>query len=65
MDHIDQFLATTAVDSENFNAAIRASIGLAKRTLNKYYSLTDFSDVYRIAMGPISIMFSLCAADEP
>ncbi len=31
--------------------AICAAVGLAKKTLDKYYSLTDASKVYRIAMG--------------
>lgn len=50
MDHIDQHLSTLAVDKK-YSAALRAALGTAKRTLNRYYSMTDFSDTYRIAMG--------------
>ncbi|EJD49362.1 hypothetical protein AURDEDRAFT_23274, partial [Auricularia subglabra TFB-10046 SS5] len=49
MDHIDQVFSDQSV-SHKFNAAIRASLGLAKKTLNRYYSATDYSDLYRIAM---------------
>ncbi|EJD50329.1 hypothetical protein AURDEDRAFT_46072, partial [Auricularia subglabra TFB-10046 SS5] len=49
MDHIDQVFSDQSVDHK-FNAAIRASLGLAKKTLNRYYSVTDYSDLYRIAM---------------
>jgi hypothetical protein len=34
-----------------FILAIRAALKLGTRLLNKYYSLTDDSEVYRIAMG--------------
>ncbi|TFY51080.1 hypothetical protein EVG20_g11174 [Dentipellis fragilis] len=49
MDHIDSTLATSATDM-SLNAAIRASLGITKRTLNRYYNLTDSSELYRIAM---------------
>jgi hypothetical protein len=35
----------------SYNPAIRYAIQFAKKTLNKYYSLTDSSEVYQIAMG--------------
>jgi hypothetical protein len=50
MDHIDQKLSTDSLD-EKFDPAIRASLGLAKKVLNRYYNMTDWSEVYRIAMG--------------
>ena len=30
---------------------MRAALGIGKRTLNRYYNKTDYSEVYRIAMG--------------
>ncbi len=60
MDHIDQVLGThiiekvmpdKSVKTVKLQPAIRASLALAKKTLNKYYSKTDFTDTYRIAMG--------------
>ena len=50
MDRLDKELATFCVD-ESLEPAIRAAASLAKATLNRYYSLTDQSDTYRIAMG--------------
>jgi hypothetical protein len=51
MDHIDQVFTNCIIKKEQLEPAIRAALGLAKRTLNRYYSLTDLSEVYRIAMG--------------
>jgi len=50
MDHLDQHLATSALDL-SLPASIRAAATLGKRTLNMYYTMTDHSEVYRIAMG--------------
>ncbi|KZV90025.1 hypothetical protein EXIGLDRAFT_597949, partial [Exidia glandulosa HHB12029] len=58
MDHIDGVLSTQSI-TMSFNPAIRASLVLAKRTLNRYYSATDWSDVYRIAMGMFRHTISL------
>jgi hypothetical protein len=50
MDHIDQHLATSAVDP-TLSHAMQAAATIGKQTLNKYYSATDHSEIYRIAMG--------------
>jgi NOL1/NOP2/fmu family ribosome biogenesis protein len=50
MDLIDQKL-TTYSHNKKYRASIRAAVSLAKKTLNRYYELTDSSEVYRIAMG--------------
>jgi hypothetical protein len=50
MDHIDETLTTHSLDHK-FEPSIRAALGIAKKTLNRYYNVTDQSDVYRIAMG--------------
>ena len=43
---------------------MQATIVAAKKTLNRYYSLTDSSDLYQIAMGNIITLFSgLCDSD--
>ncbi|TRM61686.1 hypothetical protein BD626DRAFT_570400 [Schizophyllum amplum] len=49
MDDIDMMLTTAEHDTAR-PRAIRAAVTVAKRTLNRYYALTDGSDVYRIAM---------------
>jgi hypothetical protein len=53
MDHIDQVFTNCILKKELLEPAIRAALGLAKRTLNRYYSLTDKSEVYRIAMSAL------------
>jgi len=37
--------------SAKYSAGIHAAIRIGKQTLDRYYSLTDASEVYRIAMG--------------
>ncbi len=51
MDHIDSILTTANVSHRKYCNAIRVACGLAKRVLDLYYSLTDSSTTYRIAMG--------------
>jgi len=50
MDHIDETLTNNSLDPE-FEPSIHAALGIAKKTLNKYYNATDQSEVYHIAMG--------------
>ena len=40
----------------NYHVAIMAAMKLASKKLNRYYSLTDNSSIYRIAMG-LAIFF--------
>ncbi|KAG1760279.1 hypothetical protein EDD22DRAFT_761708, partial [Suillus occidentalis] len=49
MDMINRKLTTDSITC-TYEPAIRASLGLAKKTLNRYYSMTDWSEVYWIAM---------------
>ena len=42
---------TTAADDQTVMPALRAALRIGKKLLNKYYSLTDHSDVYRISVG--------------
>jgi hypothetical protein len=51
MDHIDSMFTNGIIQNEHLDPAIRAALGLAKCTLNRYYSRTDSSVVYRIAMS--------------
>ncbi|KAF8667473.1 hypothetical protein AX14_006338 [Amanita brunnescens Koide BX004] len=50
MDYIDEIFTTGLLNDQRLDPAIHAAIGLAKKTLNRYYSKTDTSDLYRIAM---------------
>jgi len=51
IDYIDETFTTRMLSKETLDLAFRVAIWLAKRTLNRYYSLTDSSPVYRIAMS--------------
>jgi hypothetical protein len=42
---------TAAVENINYSPALRAALSLGKNLLDKYYSLSDDSEVYRIATG--------------
>jgi hypothetical protein len=56
MDRIDEVLATNALDDQ-YLISIKAALSMVKRTLNRYYSKTDLSDVYRIAMSKLLLGF--------
>ena len=62
MDHIDEVLSSQSLD-RRYDVSIRASLGLAKKTLNRYYSITDMSEVYRIAMGMYLMDLSTSSAN--
>ena len=49
MDHLDQHLTTSTLDLA-LPASIHAATTLGKHTLNKYYIMTDHSEVYQIVM---------------
>jgi len=49
MNHIDQHLATAARNNA-YKPCIQAAIAMGKKLLNKYYSYTDHSELYWIAM---------------
>jgi hypothetical protein len=50
MDHLDQHLATASLN-RNYVPAVRVALAIGKAKLNRYYNLTDSSEVYRITMG--------------
>lgn len=50
MDRVDEHLATAA-ENPQYSVALRSALAIGKRILNKYYNKTDYSEVYRIAMG--------------
>ncbi|KAF5364882.1 hypothetical protein D9757_015275 [Collybiopsis confluens] len=50
MDAIDEALATGMVDSEEVSDPIKHALAIGKRTINKYYALSDDSNIYRMAM---------------
>ncbi|KAF8547112.1 hypothetical protein OG21DRAFT_1425432, partial [Imleria badia] len=50
MDHINHQLQMFAQD-QKYLPSIHAAVSLARKTLNRYYLLTDNSEVYRIVMS--------------
>jgi hypothetical protein len=51
MDYINKVLTANADLSAEFSSPVKAALMMGKKTLDRYYSITDMSDVYRIAMG--------------
>jgi hypothetical protein len=51
MDHIDSKFTDFTLPANQKHPAICAAVAIDKKTLNKYYSLTDRSELYRIAMS--------------
>ncbi|XP_006462317.1 hypothetical protein AGABI2DRAFT_54349, partial [Agaricus bisporus var. bisporus H97] len=49
MDDIDETLQTS-IDDKKYSTALLHALTLGRRTLNKYYSHTDASELYRIAL---------------
>jgi hypothetical protein len=49
MDRIDTALRTTGPTA--LNPSVKHALVFARKHLDKYYSKTDLSNVYRIAMG--------------
>jgi hypothetical protein len=55
MDHIDHELTKYSINRKYLHS-IRSGVSLAKETLNHYYSRTDHSEVYRIAMSKYDML---------
>ena len=50
------------VDNYKYSPAVRAAVKLGSSLLEKYDVLIDHSDVYRIAMGTVSLLLVLYAS---
>ena len=46
MDHIDTVFTDACQWTSKFSPAVQAAIQIAKKTLNRYYSLTDALELY-------------------
>ncbi|KAJ3746924.1 hypothetical protein EV360DRAFT_57277, partial [Lentinula raphanica] len=51
MDIIDRSFASGIVNNQALSVPVRHALSLGKRTLNKYYELTDESYIYRLAIS--------------
>ena len=54
MDYINKVLVSNATNN-NFSLSIQAALSMSKKTLNRYYSKTDDSELYQIAIGAFHI----------
>jgi hypothetical protein len=59
MDHIDTILASQSLERA-LDTPIRLALAMGKKTLNRYYTLTDSAEVYRIAMSKCRFSFFDC-----
>ncbi|KAE9392848.1 hypothetical protein BT96DRAFT_748408, partial [Gymnopus androsaceus JB14] len=50
MDAIDETFTTGIINKQILSKPIRHALTIDKKTLNKYYTLTDESHIYRVAM---------------
>lgn len=57
MDYLDAQLTASALNPL-YADSIKSAIALGKRTLNRYYDMTDHSEIYRIAMGELPLILS-------
>ena len=56
MDTIDCVFTTASMDGEDF-LPIKLGLELGRRIMNKYYNLTDESEIYRVSIGIFSFCF--------
>lgn len=56
MDFIDKTLTSNSVNL-NLNLSIYTALGIAKKTLSRYYDTTDQSKVYQITMGTFLLSY--------
>lgn len=64
MDAIDEAFASGIVENHQLCAPLCHALSIGKKTLNKYYALTDNSDIYRIAMGMFLTTITSMSADD-
>lgn len=60
MDRIDALLSDAPV--EPLSPSVKYALKFARKSINKYYSKTDSSNVYRIAMGKFLDIFYFYSA---
>lgn len=56
MDAIDHAFTTASMDGDQFSLPIKIALDLGKRIMNKYYNLTDESEIYRVSIGTLSVL---------
>ena len=51
MDTIDCAFTTASMDGEEICLPIKLGLAIGKRIMNKYYNLTDESEIYRVSIS--------------
>ena len=51
MDTIDRVFTTASMGGEEFCLPIKLGLELGKRIMNKYYNLSDESEIYHVSIG--------------
>jgi hypothetical protein len=59
MDTIDRCFATASMDDARFPLPLKVALDLGKRIMNKYYDLTDESEIYRVSISKFNTPFLL------
>ena len=57
MDAIDRAFTTASMGGNHFSLPIKVTLDLGKCIINKYYNLTDESEIYQVSIG-MSAVFS-------
>jgi hypothetical protein len=56
MDAIDHAFTMASIDGDHFSLPIKITLKLGKHIMNKYYNLTDESEIYRVSIGMLSVL---------
>jgi hypothetical protein len=59
MDRIDAMLSSSS--TEPLSPSVKHALSFARKIMDKYYSKTDLSNVYRIAMGMFLMVSASCS----
>jgi hypothetical protein len=59
MDRIDAMLSSSS--TKPLSPSVKHALSFARKIMDKYYSKTDLSNVYRIAMGMVLIVSVSCS----
>ncbi len=65
MDTIDCAFTTASMGSDFFSLPIKVALELSKHILNKYYNLTDESEIHWVSIGKFFYLHCLFLSNLP
>ena len=65
MDTIDRTFMTASMGGDFFSLPIKVALELSKHILNKYYNLTDESEIHRVSIGKFFYLYCLFLSNLP